>query len=175
MNDCFEIRKSSIEGVGAFATAEIPKGQVICTFQGTRLSIPQLKEKYALGEERSDDPLQIEDSSYLDLDEPYVFFNHSCEPNAGMRGLGTLFALRDIAQSEEITYDYSTTEWSDDVAWGVNWAELWRVPCHCGSVTCRGEMSGCYLLPEERKRYYLAQGALMDFIVPKVKAEFEQK
>ena len=38
------------------------------------------------------------------------FLNHSCEPNAFLRGL-TLIALDDIREGAEITFDYNTTEW----------------------------------------------------------------
>lgn len=160
----FEVRKSAVEGKGVFATALIKKGQMICQFRGTRRSIQEIKDLYKTGDERIDDPLQIEPQVYIDLDEPYIYFNHSCSPNAGMRGSGELFALRDTAPGEEIMFDYSTTEWTDDEAWGINWTDNWRIPCHCSSSDCRKQIGGFPSLSEEQKRWYFEHGALMSFI-----------
>jgi SET domain-containing protein len=167
MDKVFELRESVIEGKGMFARSVIKAGEVICVFQGKRITVPELKELYERGAERLDDPLQIADGQYLDLDEPYVFFNHSCSPNAGMKGEGTLFALRDIPLGEEITFDYSTTGWSDSDAWDENWLETWRVPCKCGSPQCRGEIREFQTLSQELKNRYYQKGAVMGFIAAK--------
>jgi hypothetical protein len=60
------------------------------------------------------------------------FINHSCDPNAelqrwdvaGYARIG-IFALRDIAPGEEITYDYKF--WTAE-----------ELKCHCGAGKCRG-------------------------------------
>jgi len=171
MTHPFEVRNSSIEGKGIFATAPILRGETICVFEGSRFRIPELKRLYESGDERIDDPLQIGNDLYIDLDEPYIFSNHSCTPNAGMRGEAILFALRDIERGEEITYDYSTTECTNDRAWGVNWTDTWRIPCHCGAKHCRGEIRVFSLLPDEAKEAYYQQGALMGFIYTRLAAE----
>ncbi len=70
--------------------------------------------------------------------------NHSCDPNAGyVTGEPILFALRDIAAGEEITWDYSTSI-----------AEAgWRLECRCGSKNCRGIVVSWGELPAvERER-----------------------
>ncbi len=167
-NKIFNVRKSSIEGQGIFALSLISKGQKICSFKGARMTIKELKDKYSSGEERIDDPFQIGNDTYIDLEEPYVFFNHSCIPNAGVRDTGTLFALRDIKLGEEITYDYSTTEWTDDNAWGIDWTDLWKIPCNCGTQACRGEIRVFSLLSDELKDSYRKQDALMDFILARL-------
>lgn len=59
------------------------------------------------------------------------FLNHSCEPNAAIRGLEVV-ALRPITQWEEITFDYDTTEF--------DMAEPFE--CRCGSLACRGVIRG---------------------------------
>jgi hypothetical protein len=164
----FEERKSGIEGKGIFAVSDIKKGEMVCEFKGDKVTIVELKEKYASGEERVDDPFQIDNDVYLDLYEPFVYFNHSCNPNAGIRGNGTMFALRDIKKDEEITFDYSSTEWTDDDAWGINWTEKWKMPCKCGSAGCRKEVRVFSLLPEKVKEKYRIEGALMDFILKKL-------
>jgi uncharacterized protein len=164
----FEVRKSAIEGSGIFAMVDFKKGEAICEFEGQRLTIPQLKEKYESGVERIDDPFQIGYDIYLDLEKPYVFFNHSCEPNTVIRGSGSMYAFKDIKVGEEITYDYSTTEWTDDEAWGINWHEIWKIPCVCGSVQCRKEVRVFPLLPSVIQEKYYQANALMDFIRTKL-------
>ncbi len=55
--------------------------------------------------------------------------NHSCAPNLGfVCGDAVLYALRDIAPGEELSWDYSTS---------IDWPG-WRLDCRCGSERCRG-------------------------------------
>lgn len=71
---------------------------------------------------------------------PWRFLNHGCEPSARIAGL-EVFARRDIAAGEQVTFDYDTTEWE--------MAEAFR--CHCGAASCRGEIRGYkFLSPEAR-------------------------
>ena len=81
--------------------------------------------------------------------------------------------MRDIQQGEEILYDYSSTEDTDDVAWGIDWTEKWRITCKCGSKICRKEIRVFSLLPHEIKDKYYRAGALMDFIVAKHANDFK--
>lgn len=166
--ELIEVRKSIIEGNGVFASSPIIKGQKICLFKGKKVTIPELKKLYETGEVRHDDPFQIGNQLYILLDKPYIYFNHSCAPNAGLRGKGEMFALRDIPKGQEITFDYSTTEWTDDEAWGINWHELWKITCTCGSDNCRKEIRVFPFLPKIQQNYFLKEGALMDFIVAKM-------
>lgn len=67
---------------------------------------------------------------------PWRFLNHSCDPNAALRGRH-LFALRPIRAGEEVTFDYNTTEYE--------MAEPFE--CRCGSLRCLGEVRGYRYLP----------------------------
>ncbi|MFO1434944.1 MAG: SET domain-containing protein-lysine N-methyltransferase [Gammaproteobacteria bacterium] len=80
--------------------------------------------------------------------EGATYVNHSCDPNAGIKGQIFLVAMRDIAVGEEITFDYAMA--------------LHRSPgnppykfsCECGSSRCRGEVTDeDWKLPELRQRY----------------------
>lgn len=56
--------------------------------------------------------------------------NHSCDPNCVayvIRGRVWIVALRDIANGEEITYDYN-----------YDWVQWWDNPCRCGTEECPG-------------------------------------
>lgn len=57
MIPAFEIRKSSIEGNGGFATRLIKKGERICYMDGEEITIQELRKRYESGQERSTDPL----------------------------------------------------------------------------------------------------------------------
>lgn len=91
-----------------------------------------MRKRYESGEERSTDPLQVGDVSYIDLKDTYVSINHSCEPNSAIVHYNELVALRDIREGEEICYDYSATDWPNDDYWdGYN---AWEMVCHCGAL-----------------------------------------
>jgi SET domain-containing protein len=60
-----------------------------------------------------------------------IFSNHSCDPNLAVQGQIVFVALRDIAAGEELTHDWATTD-DDD----------YTLECRCGSVACRGIITG---------------------------------
>jgi hypothetical protein len=78
--------------------------------------------------------LQVDDDAFLlsTAEGPADWINHSCDPNAGLRGQISLVAMRDIRRGEEICFDYATSDGSD----------YDEFDCHCGSVLCRGRISG---------------------------------
>lgn len=167
----FVAKNSAIEGQGLFATDEIQSGETIGTISGEQVTIPELKRRYKAGTERICDPLQISERLYLDLHEPWVFLNHSCEPNAGIKGRSTLFAIADIQPGEEITFDYSTTEWT--------WKHFgtyceWEMECRCGKPRCRGTIQQCPTLPVATQTYYQKMGALPNFILRLLKKHLPQ-
>jgi len=110
MKEKFVVKLSKIEGFGCFATENIRKGEIICLIRGERITFQELKERYTKGKIKICNPLQITEKEYLVIKEPYIYINHSCNPNAGIRKEGELFALKDIKKGQEITYDYSTSE-----------------------------------------------------------------
>jgi SET domain-containing protein len=168
MEEPIEVMHSKVEGFGVFATRKIRIGEIICYMRGEIVNIEELKKLYQF-KYRIDDPLQISDNSYLILKVPYIFINHSCSPNACIRGINTLLALREIKKGEEITFDYSLTEWSNDKLWKVNWKELWKVPCNCKSKNCRGFIRVFPTLPHELIMNYYSRNALQDHILVKLK------
>jgi len=150
-----EVHDSKIEGKGVFASHNISKGELISVFRGEKISIPQLKTRYKSGKERIDDPFQISYDMYILLKKPYIYFNHSCSPNAGIRKIKNLVAIRNIKKGEEITYDYSTTEWTDDKAWGIDWFHKWKIKCKCSSKNCRKTIRIFPALPKKiQTKYY---------------------
>ena len=138
-----------------FATQVIPRGSFITTLTGELLTV---KDTQAVCQSRGicrDDPLQITADLNLLLHPLPRTFNHSCSPNAGLRHSHHLYALREIAIGQEITYDYATT---------VGKADPWVMPCHCGSSACRESVSNIAHIPKERVEEYLALDLLPAFI-----------
>ncbi|MDB9333950.1 hypothetical protein, partial [Nodularia spumigena] len=74
---------------------------------------------------------------------------------AGIVNSNILIALNDIAQDEEIFYDYSTTMSE----------KLWTMKCSCGSSICRGVVKDFHYLPTDIKAKYLNLGIVQKFIV----------
>ena len=168
MEKNYFIRKSNIDGFGCFALKNIRKGRVMGHMKGKKVTIKELRGMYKKKKERIDDPFQISDKEYLILAKPEIYINHSCNPNAGIKKIGTIFALKDIKNGSEITFDYSTTEWTNDRAWGINWTKLWKIKCNCGSKTCRKYIRVFPKLPKKIREKYLKKDALPNFILKKL-------
>lgn len=166
MEDKFEVRKSDIDAQGIFALTLIKKGELVCRMSGEEISMQELKCRYEKGQERLSDPLQIGPAMYIDMDDPYMRFNHSCDPNAAIIGFNELIAIRDIRTGEEITYDYSLTEWQDERFWE---GHDWSFNCKCASALCRGKIDSFYLLSRIMQKKQIEQGNVRDFIVDKYK------
>jgi SET domain-containing protein len=142
-----EVRESKIHGRGLFATGEIGKGEVVAIKGGHIVTREQLKEEITprLGpvEIQIGDDLFIAPVTDEERELSMLYSNHSCDPNLGMRGEITFVAIRDIRAGEELTHDWCVTD-DDD----------YSVQCKCGSVNCRGTLSGKdWQLPELQKRY----------------------
>lgn len=138
-----EGRRISAAFRGVFAQEAIPQGEIIAIFGG---AVYHEDDFWRLPTDVQVHSLQIEDAFYLvPLEEgPSDWFNHACEPNAGLWGQATLVAMRDIAAGEEVRFDYAMCDSSpyDEFA------------CQCGCETCRGHVSGDdWRLPELQGRY----------------------
>jgi hypothetical protein len=135
---------TSITGFGSFASEPITAGEVVAAFGGRCVTRDEFDLLPASQQVRS---VQIDENLYMagaPEPEPADFINHACEPNLGLTGNVVLVAMRDIAVGEELTYDYATTDGSD----------YDEFECHCGSLLCRGKVSGHdWMLPELQLRY----------------------
>jgi len=151
----FEVRDTGRYGHGSFATVDIPAGSTIQTLVGVTISYPEVVRRVLAGVEGIDDPLQVGVRTFLDLEESSRQFNHSCDPNAGLRKRSELFALRDIAAGEEITFDYSTT---------IS-PTTWWMRCECGAPNCRGVVADVRSIPPRTLQRYIRLGALQRFML----------
>jgi len=139
-------RESGVSGDGTFAKEVIKKGELIVIFGGKIISadewkqLPKGLQYFCL--EISDNfligPTEVEDLGDGD------FTNHSCGPNAGMKGEIFLVAMRDIQPNEEIVFDYGM----------INGTVFFDMECTCDSKNCRGRItSSDWKIPELQEKY----------------------
>lgn len=146
-------------GLGVFADEDIKKGETIKIFTGEIIDFAETEKRIKEGNENRTDTLQVGLELDMDLDEESRSFNHSCDPNAGFRGLCELIAIKNIEKGEEITFDYSATV-------GPNVpASLWEMPCDCGSTNCRKVIGNVLTIPKEQLNKYREANALQDYII----------
>ena len=151
-----ELRESPIHGKGLFAKTPIRIGEILFVKNGHILPI---QDKFS--NDIIDCYWPIDDMRVLgakdagEMDVVKLFINHSCDPNCGLVGIGTGVAMRDIAQDEEISFDYAMLD-----------NEAYDFPCHCGSTKCRGHFTGFdWKKPELQRRY---NGFFVDYLQEKI-------
>jgi SET domain-containing protein len=141
----FIVRRSSIQGKGAFATRWIDAGTRLIEYKGEVITAEEADERYP------DDDMDRHHTFLFELDDGDVidaavggnvarFINHSCDPNCeAVEEDGRIFidALRDIAPGEELGYDYNFI-----LEERHSPAVKKRYPCHCGADACRGTILG---------------------------------
>jgi SET domain-containing protein len=145
------VKESTQHGKGVFASTDIRAGEPILSFGGPLLHRSQV--------DFNDYHLQVDDEHYLGpsrLADDYV--NHSCDPNAGFRDGLVLVALRDIAQGEEITWDYSTA---------IDEPDFEGFACRCHTPRCRGLVASYRHLPGQLR------AALWSSLVPYLKRRYQ--
>lgn len=118
-------------GMGAFADVPIFESEILVRWQGRVLNFSDFSQTPESFRTRS---VQVGEDQYL---VPFEithadYFNHSCDPNAGLQGPRTLIALRPIKKGEPICYDYAMTD-------GSPYDEF---SCRCGVPHCRGRVTG---------------------------------
>ncbi len=146
------VRETCKYGKGLYANEDIKKGEIIADWTGGK--IYEAEKCSDLPEEIRDHAIQFEEHSWIDTDGIGRFFNHSCEPNCGVKGKFQIVAIRNIKKGEELTFDYEMSEDSD-----------WRMECKCETPSCR-KIIGAYrnMLEEIRKKY---AGYISEWLVRK--------
>jgi len=136
-------KKSNIDGTGIFAKRDIKKDESIALIKG------QIVNHFAVDKSTSSvgpNWIGIGKNKWIDS-KLFDRINHSCNPNAGIKGSKTVIALRNIEKKEEVFIDYSITE--EDI--------LWKLPkkCKCRSKKCRKIIKSIQFLPKKVYNSYL--------------------
>lgn len=142
------VERSPLDGCGVFASEVITPGEIVAVWGGKVYTVEECRqlervmphfgthtitlcEGYCLG---SENLFEFDDSE---------LFNHSCAPNTGVKGQILLVARRGIAEGEELTFDYETTE-----------DQPGAFDCRCGAAGCRGRIDGsAWRRPEFRRQH----------------------
>ncbi len=132
------------------------KNEIIIEFTGLIMKRDELPD---LINPEDDRYLQIGADKYLgpsgDFDD---YFNHSCNPNAGIIIIEDKFfliAIKNINPKEEITWDYSTTMDEDN----------WEMNCDCGDKNCRKKIRDFKYLSKDIQKKYISLNIVPDFIL----------
>lgn len=120
-----EIKRSGIDGLGAFALRPFKAGKVVLRWDVSKrvhrrraAELPDSEKKYLH---------PYDEESLIVVQPPERYVNHSCDNNTEVRNFCDV-AVRDIAAGEEITSDYE-----------ADGAGL-KFECRCGSAKCRGSI-----------------------------------
>jgi len=143
-------------GLGIFANRDLAPGDVILEIHGPIIDFAETKRRGP----RECMAIQIGYNRYIDTQAPGVFVNHSCNPNAGVRGDKYLVALRPIPKDAEIRFDYSTTMEE----------QSFTMQCLCGAPDCRKIVRDFSTLPAYVKARYISEGIVMSFIPERIGA-----
>ena len=143
----FRVRQSAIHGRGVFAAKKIRKGARLVEYKGQRITWEEAERRYPK------DPIPYhtflfetgDGSNCLDAARKRTiakWVNHSCKPNCEAEEDEDervfIVARRDIAEGEELTYDYNLTSEGRM----KKSEQQRRYPCWCGAKKCRGTMLG---------------------------------
>lgn len=129
-----QVKQSSIQGRGLFAREPIKKGEIVAIKGGyifDRQSWIQMEKILGPAEIPIAEGFVIGPANQNEREGCMIFTNHSCDPNIGVQGQIVFVAMRDIEAGEELTHDWGTTD--DD---------SYEMKCNCGSVNCRGVITG---------------------------------
>ncbi|KIL91190.1 hypothetical protein FAVG1_05889 [Fusarium avenaceum] len=134
--------RSAIHNWGLYAMENIAKDDMIIEYVGeqVRQQISEIREnRYLKSGIGSSYLFRIDDNTVIDATKKggiARFINHSCMPNCTAKIIKVegskrivIYALRDIALNEELTYDY---KFEREIG------SLDRIPCLCGTAACKG-------------------------------------
>lgn len=146
INPSLEVRYAGGGYKGVFAKERIRAGERLAIFGGKLIRAV---------EEVGDYGIQIDETfviNALDAEtqemEDASHFNHSCSPNAGIKGQIFLVAVRDIKPEEEVAFDYAMC------LHRIDGLSPYRFDCLCGKDNCRKIVTDDdWKLPELQQKY----------------------
>ena len=140
----FELRRSSIQGTGAFALRDIPAGRKLIEYTGERITDEEAGLRYDDSRAKRHHTFLFElgDGTCIDarsIGSDARFINHSCAPNCEALQDGSrvfIHSKKAIAEGDELLYDY---RYVVDGPLDAETKQLYA--CRCGAKTCRGTIA----------------------------------
>jgi uncharacterized protein len=140
----FELRRSLIQGRGAFALRDIPKGERIIEYAGERITSDEASRRYDDSRARRHHTFlfEVDDETCIDArhegnDARYI--NHSCAPNCEALSEGGRIFIHSLARipaGAELSYDYRYV-----IDGPLDRATRELYACRCGAPGCRGTIA----------------------------------
>ncbi|XP_056020790.1 uncharacterized protein LOC125649572 isoform X3 [Ostrea edulis] len=139
-----EVIVTNDRGYGIKTSEPISNGQFILEYLGEVVSEVEFRRRMTeeYSKERHHYCLNLDSGAVIDgyrMGNIGRYVNHSCEPNCEMQKWNVngvyrmgLFALKDISDDTELTYDYNFHSFNVDA----------QQLCRCGSAECRGVIGG---------------------------------
>lgn len=133
-----KVEKNKLREWAVFASGNIKKGELIALWGGVIYSAKDVKNLSKKYPHFATHTVSVFKGYYLgpvntdDKFDDAEFFNHSCDPNIGIKGQIILVARRDIKKNEELCFDYDTTESTS----------IGSFKCNCGTKYCRKLING---------------------------------
>jgi SET domain-containing protein len=137
----YYIKEVNGKGKGLFASRKIKKGEKILQILGEKVDRKDITSEIMVH------ALQIDDHTFFHSEEDIAddFLNHSCDPNTYIEFPNLdVIAIKTINKDEEITFDYSTTEY-DLHEQGIVFE------CQCQSPKCHGTIAGFKFLSKDEQ------------------------
>ncbi|MFZ1720698.1 MAG: SET domain-containing protein-lysine N-methyltransferase [Candidatus Moraniibacteriota bacterium] len=164
LNPKLTVGKTARYGVGTFANKNIKKGELLLILSGYVMKVVD-EEKLPKG--LSDNGIQVTEDFCLSVARKedlggINFFNHSCDPNVGIKGQIFLVAMKNIRSGEEATFDYAMT------LCRTKNATPYRLRCLCEKKICRGIVTDDDWRKKEIQEKY--QGFFQYYIQEKINA-----
>lgn len=148
--DLTEVSESKF-GKGVFARSFIPAGTVLFRVDsGEEMDLEATRQR---GEKESH-PLQVDIDRYILCGPPFIYYNHSCNPNCAVNTQFEFITLKNIREGEEMFWDYSTSMLE----------RSWTMKCACGEKNCRLVVTDFDLLPIMVQEKYLRLTIVLPFI-----------
>lgn len=156
-----EVRESSIHGAGVVAAKDIPAEQRIIEYLGEKIDKAESERRATAQMEHAEETgeaavyiFTLSKKWDIDGNVPWNtarLLNHSCDPNCEAwieEKRIYLYALRDISEGEELTFDY-----------GFDIENYEDHPCLCGSDNCVGYIVSRDYWDELKERLAKKNGA----------------
>ena len=139
MTSGIELRAVPMKGDGVFATRPFASGDTVL--------VGHIEKRLSRNHSHAS---QIGEHEFVFHGGLISKFNHSCDPNCGIRlnafGGHDFIAMRDIKANEEATFDYAMRN---------NTIDHFPARCTCGKKACRRSVTGWQDLPQIRKDQYV--------------------
>tara|TARA_Y100000816_G_scaffold18654_1_gene12167 strand:- start:4105 stop:4575 length:471 start_codon:yes stop_codon:yes gene_type:complete len=134
MKKLYKIKKSKIDNRGLYAATNIKKDTKIIEYKGKIITVKETETNPKFDNDKAIYLFNLNKKYDLDGDFKYNtarLINHSCDPNCEVDGVGLklwIYAVKDIKENEELTYDY-----------GFSFDKDYKdFPCKCGAKKCVG-------------------------------------